>query len=155
MAYHLLIDIRSPRKRWAKLGPVAWMNKKKDTGIKIESDKSMQKFSWEVLLLSLLSSAFGMRVLLWWGFFEAQLLFCECIWLTGGAQQGPRLSMVIHTVGSKSYQYNLNGKETTGLNCPCFTMLESWHLAYVWAPKLQFSQFSTVLCGFWRSGSDE
>lgn len=64
-----------------------------------------------------------------------------CVGLTGGACGGPWPSIVIHTVGSKSYQYNLNGKETAGLDCPCFTMLESWHLACVWGPKLQFSHF--------------
>lgn len=45
--------------------------------------------------------------------------------------------MVIHTVGSESCPYNLKGKETTGRDCPCFTMLET--LAGVWETKLSFS----------------
>lgn len=62
---------------------------------------------------------------------KLRFFVCECVWLTGGAQQGLWLIMVIHTVGSESCQYNLNGKETMGLDCPCFTMLETWHLASV------------------------
>lgn len=63
--------------------------------------------------------------------FEVEVVVCEYVWLTGGTQRGLWLIMVIHTVGSESCQYNLNGKETTGLGCPCFTMLETWHLACV------------------------
>lgn len=39
--------------------------------------------------------------------------------------------MVIRTARSESSQYNLNGKETTGLGCPCSTALELCHLAHV------------------------
>lgn len=39
--------------------------------------------------------------------------------------------MVIRTVRSESSQYNLNGKKTTGLGCPCYAMLEFSHLACV------------------------
>lgn len=98
----------------------------------------MRQFCAQVLTRFV--QCFGMRPIVF-VFSWAQLLFGKCVGLTGGAQRGPWPSMVIHTVGSKSYQYNLNGKETTGLYCPCFTMLESWHLACVWGPKLQFSQF--------------
>lgn len=49
---------------------------------------------------------------------------------------GVMLMIVIHTVGSQRWQYNLNGKETTGLGCPCLPMQETWHLAPVWRPKL-------------------
>lgn len=76
------------------------------------------------------------------------VLVCVCVWLAGGAQRGLGLITVIHTVGSESYLYSGNGKETTGLGCPCFTVLESWHLACVCGPKLQFPLISTVLCGF-------
>lgn len=56
---------------------------------------------------------------------------CEYFQFTGGTQRGLLLIMVIHTAGSENCQLDLNGKETTGLGCPCFTMLETWHLASV------------------------
>lgn len=62
--------------------------------------------------------------------------------------------MVIRTVRSESCQYNLNGKETMGLGCPCSTALEFCHLACVWGPKLQFS-VSFCSAWLWKIVSDE
>lgn len=112
----------------------------------IESDKALQKWKvharsffftfsskyiWSVFFLERVDTSVV-------GFFWAHVgvFVCEYVWLTGGTQWGLWLIMVIHTAGSESCQYNLNGKETTGLGCPCFTMLETWHLACVWGPKL-------------------
>lgn len=98
----------------------------------MESDKAMQKWKvhmssslFEQELVFELVNTFVVRSS------EHKLRFCVCeyVWLTGGTQWGLWLIMVIHTVGSQSCQYNLNGKETTGLGCPCFAMLETWHLA--------------------------
>lgn len=61
-----------------------------------------------------------------------EVVVCECIWLTGGAQQaGPWLIPLIHTAGSEGRLYYLNGKGTAGLGRPCSAVLESWHLACV------------------------
>lgn len=84
---------------------------------------------------------------------QVDIFVCEYIWLTGGTQWGPWLIMVVHAVGSESYQYNLNGKETMWLGCLCFTMRESWHLACVEDQSCNFLCFPTVLCGFWKTGS--
>lgn len=105
------------------------------------------KYIWDV-------SFYSFKHFCWKNSWAVEVCVWECVRHTGGAQWGVWLMMVIRTVRSGSSQYNLNGKETTGLGCPCSTMLEFCHLACFWGPKLQFSVF---FCSawLWKIVSDE